>query len=109
MWLPVTGNGTLENRRQLGIETDLGVKGVYQPANAVFGNLSELPSARGHGRSGVVLAYSSVLLRHWCRNAAGFGGAASNLERITCRKCAFQFLLQLEVELSLLTLCESFS
>ena len=43
------------------------------------------------------------------RSAAGFGGIASNLGRITCRKCTLQFLIQLKVEFSLFPLCESFS
>ena len=57
--------------------------------------------------SGIVLPYSSVL-RCSVRITAGFGGAARNLERITCRKCALQFLIQLKVEFSLFPLCESF-
>ena len=58
--------------------------------------------------SSIILWYSSVLLRS-VRNAAAFGGKASNLKRITCRKSALQFLIQLKVEFSLFPLCESFS
>src|SRR3954471_4056731 len=56
-----------------------------------------------------VLLFGRVaFLRCFVRKAAGFGGKASNLRRIACWKCGFQFLIQLKVEFSLFTLCGSF-
>src|SRR6478735_7212338 len=48
MRLPVAGDGARKNRRELGIETNLGVKSIDELANAILGNMFEFRCGRVH-------------------------------------------------------------
>jgi hypothetical protein len=44
MRLPIIGNGTRKNRRKLGVEANLDVEGIDEPANAILRYVIELLS-----------------------------------------------------------------
>src|SRR6476661_4067788 len=48
MRLPVTGDGARKNWRELGIETNLGVKSIDELANAILGDMFEFRRGRVH-------------------------------------------------------------